>query len=207
MTLKTVIAGNSAVLEDGDMSHLARVRRSVSDSMTLITTHGPMVAMPENSLKVVLRLQRPAIGSQFVADAARPDLALGGVTGITVRVGLEADRDRLAWARWPMTRRASVRWPPFTTRMCRVVKLHIKAFAKPGRKCSLRRRIRLEIIVTDRTHSLVVSGGELVKMAADARFVTRQLYFSRATLSLMTRVTRELLMFRYPMRKSLEFLI
>ena len=70
MTLKAIVAGSSAVLKDRYIGYLARVRRSGNDRMTIITAYGSMVAVSENSLEIILRLERPAIRSQFVADAA-----------------------------------------------------------------------------------------------------------------------------------------
>ena len=60
--------------------------------------------------------------------------------------------------------------------------------------------------MTYRTHNLVFSIGELVKVASDAGFVARQLYFPRPAFSLMTCVARKFLMVRDFMREGSECL-
>ena len=53
--------------------------------MAFVTAYalaGGVVAVPENGLEIVLRLQRSPVRSKCMTNGTRPDLAFGRVTGV-----------------------------------------------------------------------------------------------------------------------------
>ena len=112
--------------------------------MTFVAAHAltcGVVAMPENCLESIIRLQRPAVRRQGVANGTRTDLALRRVTSVASSVRVDARLYRLSWARWRMAGRTSLSRFTFTLVVRRVVKLHVKALDKLCRKDFHRRLV------------------------------------------------------------------
>ena len=105
------------------------------------TLTGGVVAMPENCFERIIRLQRSVVGRQGMANGARTDLALGRVTGIAHRVGVDARLDRLAGTRRRVTGGTSLSRFAFTLIMRRVIKFQIEPLDKLCRKDFHRRLI------------------------------------------------------------------
>lgn len=209
MTGEAVVAGCSAMLEDRNVRHLTCVWSPRNNIVTFVTAHTlteRMIAVPEDRLKIIFRLRSAIVRGQLVANGARTDLALGGMTTIAIIVGSDADRDRLAGARGIVAVSASVRWPPFSGFVRGVVKLHIKALDKLNRKCVHRWRVRLGIFMTDRADDLILVG-KLVQVTADARVVTGIVHFERTALTPVARVAGKLLMLGDLVRKRFECFI
>ena len=156
-----------------------------------------MVAVTEDRLKTVVRLQRPVIRCKLMTDIARTDLALRRVTGKTIIVRVDARLDRLARSRRGMARSAPGRWTPFAAGVSGVVKFHVKALNKFCRKGLNGRRVGLELFMTDRTHCTILIGrficNELVQMTADARIVAGVIEFFAIALAAVARHAVKLL--------------
>ena len=140
--------------------------------MAFVTAYAIMVAMPKYGLKDVSRLRRPVIRGNVVTNAAGADLAFGRVTRVAVVMGLKSDWYRLSRTGRFVAVSTSVGRPALARFVRGVVELHVKAFDKFNRKGLHRRRICLQIVMTDRAHHLVFIC-ELIKVAADAGFVSR----------------------------------
>ena len=71
VTRETICARRGAVLEDRDTGYLTSHCCSGNDIVAIVTSNTPrVVTVPEQSLKVIFRLQRPVIRSQGMADVA-----------------------------------------------------------------------------------------------------------------------------------------
>ena len=178
VALKAVVSSRRTVLKDRDIRHLAALRDPGAYVMTFLAANalpGGMVAMPEDGLKRIIRLQRPVVRRQSVADGTRTDLALRRVTGVARGVRIDPRLNSLARTRWRMTGRASLCGFALSTLVSGMVKFHVKPLDKLCRKNLHRRLIGIEACVTDRTHRLVfiscLIGYKLIEMTTYARIV------------------------------------
>jgi len=150
------------------------------------------------------RRGRSGVWFEGVAGIARADLALRRVTGVTVRVRLDADRDRLTCTRRVVTRRTSLRRTTFARNVRRMHELHVEPLSKLSRKLLQCRRRRIHVGVADDAHCLLPGIGELTDVTSDAGVVTGELQIARLALASVTRVALELLVLGNPVRELLE---
>jgi len=180
------------MLQHRYVSYLSALTRSCRNSVTFITIDAlarGMVAMSKDGLEIILRWHRASIRCQFVADAARCDLCLWGVAGITIVMCRYPDRYGLTSPCRLMTGGASLRRPALAAVVGCVVKLHIEPFFELRRKLIHRGLLRLKRSVTDRAHGPVLGCYrilyELAEVTSDTRFVPGIFQLPRLTFALM----------------------
>lgn len=108
--------------------------------MTIAAADAAVIRVAKDRFKDITRLRRSAIWSEFVADVARADLALGRVTRIAGRVCLKADGYRSARPARRVTLGAPLGGTARSVIVCGVIELHIKAFFEIHGKGLHRRR-------------------------------------------------------------------
>ena len=99
VTRRAIITGSAVVFLGRDRRDLAPLLPARANRMTIgaieaLSTR--MIAMAKHSFEDNPARRCSAIRSEFVTDIARADLFLGRVTGVTRRMRLDTDRDRLA---------------------------------------------------------------------------------------------------------------
>ena len=171
--------------------------------MTLVAAHSIMIAVTKYRLKIVFGLSRSIVRSQLMTHAALSELTLGRVASVTSSVCLKADGYRFPRSRTVMAGRTSFRWPRRTFLVHSVVEFHVEPLDKFRREGLNRRILAFRVGVTDRAHYLIFVG-ELIKMTADARFVTAQLALDSTGFTRMAGVAGKFRMLSYTVRKGFE---
>ena len=190
-----VVPWGDLVLLSEDVGDLSRLRSSRTYVRAIAATYSLcmcVVGVPEHGPENVSRLRRAAVRSQIVADIASTYLAFRRVAREAIRVGGDADRDRLPRPVRGMARDAAFRGPALAAVVGRVVELHVEAFLELDRERLDRRRHGPRFLMADRA-DLSLIAGELVQVAADAGLVPGEFYVT-AFFTSVARVARELLM-------------
>ena len=127
-----------------DIRYLSPLRSVWNYIVTIAAPHAPVIAVGEYPPKVVLRHGCAAIWCQLVTNAARCDLTIRRVAGITVIVGLDTGRYSLSRSRRRVAKCASVPGTPLPAFMSGMVEPHVETFLELGGECIHGRLVRVE---------------------------------------------------------------
>lgn len=125
--------GSVVVLLSDDICHLPSLRARPY-RMAIAAADAGVIAVSKDGAKDVSRLRSAAVRSKLVTDVARADLALRRVARKAVIVGLDPGGDRFAGPCRSMAMRAAGGRAALAIVVGSMVKLHVKALAKPHRK-------------------------------------------------------------------------
>jgi len=188
MALRAI--ARAEVLFDRNAGDLSPLRGTVRHLVAFVAACRVVIAVPENISEVVLGRQGAIVRGESVADAARTDLAFGGVATVAIIVCLKTARNGLTGPGRPMTRRTSVTGTTGSAVMVAVVELHIEAlfeFLRKFKHIRWCRRVAYPAKDLSLFHHLGI--GPLAQMTSYTRIVACKFHIERAPLAAMTRRT------------------